>query len=139
MGLRIRKSVKVAPGVRMTAGRKSASISVGTKGARITKSTTGRKTTTLGVPGTGVSHVSTSSSKQKKRRSSSAGAAPSSEAAPRYSPKTYKVCGIIMLVIAAAAFLIGLPTLAHSGWLFIAIGVLCLQLGLIWIRAGRGE
>ena len=133
MGLRIRKSVKIAPGVRMTAGRKSASISVGTKGARITKSTTGRKTTTLGVPGTGVSHVSTSRGRRKKRRSSSVGTD------SRYSPKTYKVCGIIMLVIAAAAFLIGLPTLAYSGWLFIAIGILCLQLGLIWIRAGRGK
>lgn len=33
MGLRFRKSIKVMPGVRATVGRKSASVSIGGRGA----------------------------------------------------------------------------------------------------------
>lgn len=61
MPLRVRKSKKIAPGVRVTVGKKSASVSVGGAGVRKTASTSGRTTTTVGVPGTGVSNQSTSS------------------------------------------------------------------------------
>ena len=47
MKLRFRKSVKAGP-VRFTVGTKSGSVSVGGKGFRVTKSTTGRRTTTIG-------------------------------------------------------------------------------------------
>lgn len=69
MGLRIRKSFKVAPGVRINVGKKSSSISFGTKGARHTISSTGRRTTSVGIPGTGVTYTSTSSSRKKKSSS----------------------------------------------------------------------
>ena len=65
MGLRFRKSFKIAPGVRVNLNKKSASISVGTKGARITKSTSGRTTTTVGIPGTGISYSKSHTSKRK--------------------------------------------------------------------------
>lgn len=65
MGLRFRKSFKIAPGVRVNLNKKSASISVGTKGARITKSTSGRTTTTVGIPGTGISYSQSHTSKRK--------------------------------------------------------------------------
>jgi len=68
MALRIRKSFKVAPGVRMTVGKKSGSISVGGKGFRVTKSTTGRTTTSAGIPGTGVGWTSSSSSSSTQKR-----------------------------------------------------------------------
>ena len=55
MGFRFRKSVKIAPGVRLNLNRKSASISLGGKGAHYTVSSTGRKTATVGLPGTGIS------------------------------------------------------------------------------------
>lgn len=65
MGLRFRKSFKIAPGVRVNLNKKSASISVGTKGARITKSTSGRTTTTVGIPGTGISYSKSHTSKRQ--------------------------------------------------------------------------
>ena len=72
MGLKFRKSVKIAPGVRLNISKKSASISVGGKGFHKTFSTTGKTTTTVGIPGTGLSYSKTSKSnkaaapKQKK-------------------------------------------------------------------------
>lgn len=66
MGFRFRKSFSLMPGVRMTVGKKGASVSVGNKGGRATISTTGRHTTSIGIPGTGLSYVSTSSKKKSK-------------------------------------------------------------------------
>lgn len=59
MGLRFRKSIKVAPGVRVNVGKKSVGVSVGTKGARASINSSGRRTTSVGIPGTGISYVNT--------------------------------------------------------------------------------
>lgn len=56
MGMRFRKSKKIAPGVRLNLSAKSASISIGPKGFKKTFSTNGRTTTTVGIPGTGLSY-----------------------------------------------------------------------------------
>ncbi|OLS02604.1 DUF4236 domain-containing protein [Tissierella creatinophila] len=66
MGFRYRKSIKIAPGVKLNLGKKSASVSFGVKGARQTISTTGRKTTTVGIPGSGLYYTKSSSSKNTK-------------------------------------------------------------------------
>lgn len=131
MGTRFRKSVKVAPGVRMTVGKKSASVSIGTKGARRTFSTTGRKTTTVGIPGTGISYVSTSSSGSKKKSAASGRA--------EYSPRTYKVGGLLMLVVAVVALLLGLISISVGGWVFLLIGAPCLFLGLRWLKKSKPQ
>lgn len=65
MGLRFRKSIKIAPGVRLNVGRKSAGISVGGKGLRYSVNSRGRSTTTVGVPGTGLSYTSSKNYKTK--------------------------------------------------------------------------
>lgn len=59
MGFRFRKSVKIAPGVRVNLGKKSSSVSFGGKGVSHTVSSTGRRTTSVGIPGTGVSYSTT--------------------------------------------------------------------------------
>lgn len=59
MGFRFRKSVKIAPGVRLNIGKKSVGISAGVKGARVSVNSSGRKTTTVGLPGTGLSYSKT--------------------------------------------------------------------------------
>lgn len=59
MPVRFRKSKTIMPGVRVTAGKKSVSVSAGGKGVRQSVSTSGRKTTTVGVPGSGVRHETT--------------------------------------------------------------------------------
>lgn len=70
MGLRFRKSVKVAPGVKVNLNKKSSSVTFGTKGVHHTVSSSGKKTTSVGVPGTGLNYVSTSSGKQRKSKNS---------------------------------------------------------------------
>jgi hypothetical protein len=55
MGIRFSKSFKVAPGVRVRLNAKSTSISLGGKGLRYTANSRGRRTTTVSVPGTGMS------------------------------------------------------------------------------------
>ena len=59
MGFRFRKSFKIAPGVRLNIGKKSVGISAGVKGARVSVNSSGRKTTTVGIPGTGLSYQKT--------------------------------------------------------------------------------
>ena len=62
MGLRFRKSFKIAPGVRLNINKKSTSLSFGGKGLRYNINSSGKRTTSVGVPGTGLSYVSTSTS-----------------------------------------------------------------------------
>lgn len=57
MGLRFRRSIKIAPGVRVNLNKKSASVTFGPKGLKHTVSTTGKSHTTVGVPGTGLSYT----------------------------------------------------------------------------------
>lgn len=59
MGFRFRKSFKIAPGVRVNVGKKSIGISASVKGARVSVNSSGRKTTTVGIPGTGLSYQKT--------------------------------------------------------------------------------
>ena len=56
MGLRFRKSITLCKGVKLNLSNKSASLSVGRKGIHQSISTTGRTTTSIGIPGTGVSY-----------------------------------------------------------------------------------
>ncbi|MDD7793661.1 DUF4236 domain-containing protein [Clostridium sp. 'White wine YQ'] len=63
MGLKMRRSVKLAPGVRLNVGKKSMGVSFGTKGARYSINSSGRRTTTVGIPGTGISYSTTTSKK----------------------------------------------------------------------------
>ena len=68
MGLRFRKSVKIAPGVRLNIGKKSVGISAGVKGYRKSINTSGRVTTSIGTPVAGVSYVKTENLKSKKKK-----------------------------------------------------------------------
>lgn len=97
MGLRFRKSVKIAPGVRLNISKKSVGISAGVKGYCKSINSSGRVTTSIGVPGTGVSYVKTENLKSKKKKtvssrvSSTAAAASSSASSPAAAPAPAKV------------------------------------------------
>ncbi|MBO0907805.1 DUF4236 domain-containing protein [Arthrobacter sunyaminii] len=68
MGFRVRKSFKIAPGIRLTVTPKTIGISAGVKGARISANSSGRVTRTVGLPGTGIYHTETLSSGNSSRR-----------------------------------------------------------------------
>lgn len=74
MGFRFRKSFKIAPGVRLNIGKKSVGISAGVKGARVSVNSSGRKTTTVGLPGTGLSYSKTEKIGGRKTTTRSASA-----------------------------------------------------------------
>lgn len=67
MGLRFRKSIKILPGVRLNFGKNSMSVSAGVPGFRKTFSSTGRVTTTVGIPGTGLYYVDTKNKNSNRR------------------------------------------------------------------------
>lgn len=85
MGLRFRKSIKLGKHTRLNLNKKSFGVSFGRKGARFTLNSKGRRTSTFGIPGTGLSYTTTSGGKKKscskskakgrKVRGSSTGAA----------------------------------------------------------------
>lgn len=59
MGLRFRKSISIIPGVKLNIGTKGMSVSAGIPGFRKTFHTSGRVTTSVGIPGTGLYYVDT--------------------------------------------------------------------------------
>lgn len=67
LGFRYRKSKSFGP-VRITASKRGVSASIGAGPFRITKSTSGRTTSTVRIPGTGLSHVTTSSGRRSTRK-----------------------------------------------------------------------
>lgn len=56
MGFQFRKSKKIAPGIRLNFTKNGIGISGGIRGARISRSATGRRTASLGIPGSGMSY-----------------------------------------------------------------------------------
>ena len=62
MGFRARRSIKIAPGVRLNVSAKSIGVSAGVRGARVSVNSSGRTTRTVGIQGTGISHTRTTSS-----------------------------------------------------------------------------
>ena len=65
MGLRFRKSIKIAPGVKLNINKKSCSVTVGKRGAHYTINSKGKHTASVGIPGTGLSYTHTSSGSKK--------------------------------------------------------------------------
>ena len=99
--LRFRKSVSICKGVRLNFGKKGVSISSDIPGFRKTYNfNTGKTTTTVGIPGTGIYYVDTSGPSQKKQEKKSGGffsslfggsqnsSAPASNNAPTYRNST---------------------------------------------------
>lgn len=67
MGFRFRKSFKIAPGVKFNVNKKSVGLTFGKRGAHFTINSKGKRTTSLGIPGTGLSYTSTSGGGGKKK------------------------------------------------------------------------
>jgi hypothetical protein len=74
MGIRFRKSIRIAPGLRANIGRKSISASVGTRGLWYTSGTAGQRFT-VGIPGTGLSFTTSIGRKPATLRLTSAAVA----------------------------------------------------------------
>lgn len=71
MGLNFRKSITILPGVRLNLSKGGVSASFGKKGIRQSISTTGRATTTLGIPGTGIYYTKQTNVKKLAKKAKS--------------------------------------------------------------------
>ena len=100
MGLRFRKSFKIAPGVKVNLNKKSAGVTLGTKGAHFTVNTSGKRTASVGIPGTGLSYSTSSSGKKKGAKGKPASTRASFQ----------KWIGIIIAVIAVISVVIALKS-----------------------------
>ena len=70
MGLRFRKSISIIPGVKLNFGTTGMSVSTGVPGFRKTFHTSGRVTTSVGIPGTGLYYVDTKNTRTQNNRRS---------------------------------------------------------------------
>lgn len=68
MGLRFRKSITLCKGVKLNFGKSGASVSVGVPGLHRTYHTSGRRTTSVGIPGTGLSYVDIDTSRVNREQ-----------------------------------------------------------------------
>jgi len=129
MGMRYRKSIKMGP-VRINASKSGVGWSVGTKGARYTKTANGRTRTTVGIPGTGLSWVDEKGAKkiQKPHRSLTERLenVPESKMSYRHWPAKYQKEMKWMFISVIPIFLLGITVpvpmlLGVFGWIVWAI------------------
>ena len=69
MGLRFKKSIKVAPGVKLNLNKNSTSVTFGTRGVHYTVNSKGKKTASVGIPGTGISYTQSTKGNTHPRKS----------------------------------------------------------------------
>lgn len=69
MAMRFRKSFKIAPGIRVNLNKKSAGVTIGNKGGRVTFNTRGRVTTSTSIPGSGIYFQDSHTIGSKKNKS----------------------------------------------------------------------
>lgn len=107
MGLRFRRSFKLAPGIRANVTKKGVGFSFGGKGHSVSVHSSGRVTSTVGIPGSGLSYTTTSGGSSgggaKKHRENSAPSPSSGKKHP------------INLVILALAGLAGVGIMRLAG------------------------
>lgn len=94
MGLNFHKSIKVNDTTKVNLNKKSASVTVGTKGVHHTVSTSGRQTTTFSLPGTGLSYSMSSGNTGSKKKS-------------KKSKMTKTVISVICSIVALVFIILG--------------------------------
>ena len=133
MGLIFRRSVKILPGLKVNFGKKGASVTVGTKGAHMTYGK-GRKTASIGVPGTGVYYRKTVSTKEKTPVNAAYGR---QQQLPQRTKAENQTWGFVFLafgiVLLLLAFLASLQTIGR--FIIGGIGVFFLLASFIFFTA----
>lgn len=90
MGFRFRKSIKIAPGVRLNIGKKSAGISVGGKAGGLSFNTRSGVRSRVSIPGTGISYSTKVGGKKRRASTRKSGARRSTTQNSAVRPKNTK-------------------------------------------------
>lgn len=97
MGFRFRKSFKIAPGIKVNFNKKSTGVTFGGKGFHYTVNSKGKRTTSVGIPGTGLSYTTSSGGSSKKQTKKSQGSANFMNT--ENTQKWYQKTGFIILLL----------------------------------------
>ncbi len=65
--LRFRRSIRIAPGIRLNVGKRGISTSVGVRGFHETVHMSGARRTSIGIPGSGLSYIAQTSGRSRAR------------------------------------------------------------------------
>lgn len=106
MSIRFRKSINLGGGLKLNIGKGSVGVSAGVRGARVSVNSKGRKTTSVGIPGSGLSYVKTETiGAAKKQNKCETQNSPASPAEIRSEAKKTnvgsRVIQVVMYLIAA--------------------------------------
>lgn len=69
MGWKFRKSIKIAPGIKLNFNKNSTGVTFGGKGVHYTVNSKGKRTKSIGIPGTGLYYSTTSTKKANNKKS----------------------------------------------------------------------
>lgn len=110
MGLRFRKSFKVAPGVKINLGKKSSSVTFGGKGMHYTVNSKGKTTKSVDIPGTGIYYTESSGGGTKKETITPPPSVPNQEPQLQNKNENNKKRGCLFYILAlfAACFALAL-------------------------------
>ena len=137
MGLIFRRSVRLLPGLKLNFGKKGTSVTVGTKGAHMTYGK-GRKTASVGVPGTGIYYRKTVSTKGKQPVNT---AYNSQKQVPLRTKAANQAWGCVFLafsiVILFLAFVVPMITLER--FLVAIFGAFMLVISLVFFNAESSD
>lgn len=92
-GFRIRKSIRIFPGVRLNFSKTGIGASIGFRGFRLTKRADGKIQKTITLPGTGLSYVDVDTPGAKKSKSKSPTQSKSTRAKCESCGKSYRIGG----------------------------------------------
>ncbi len=101
MGFRFRRSIRILPGLRLNLGKRSASVSVGVRGAHVTFGGPSGTRTTVGIPGSGLSYTEVSKP---------AHAPPDAPEAPVQQGSSVRGWVWVMLLIVAVVWLVAMAS-----------------------------
>lgn len=113
--LRFRRTVRIAPGIRLNVNKRSVGVSAGVRGARVSINSDGRSTRSVGVPGTGLYYRDQTGPRSVKRTSADA---PRLESPARLFRRLvgWSTGGLCVLLVVNGK--------AHAGGVVLAVGLI---------------
>lgn len=118
MGLRFRKSINLGKGVKLNISKESVGISAGVKGVRVSVNSKGRKTTSVSIPGTGLSYVSTKKISNRNKENKIKTVSTLTNIQLKRYLTIYRISGYILIA---------------SGLLLLPLGIIAIIIGIIFL------
>ena len=118
MGLRFRKGINLGKGVKLNISKESVGISAGVKGVRVSVNSKGRKTTSVSIPGTGLSYVSTKKISNRNKENKIKTVSTLTNIQLKRYLTIYRISGYILIA---------------SGLLLLPLGIIAIIIGIIFL------